>query len=415
MSNEILSVLQYMEKEKGIPRQDMISAISAAIVAAAQKGFDAHHNLKVDIDPKTGSLKAWNILGVVDSVSDPAQEIHIEKAREINPNVQIGDFIEKEIDPSHLGRIAAQAAKQAISQRIRQFEKDRLYDDFKSSIGDIVSGVVRRRDRNDLYIDLGKTEAILPAKERIPGEEYMPGDRIRCLLLTIESTSRGPELILSRSHPAFVKRLFELEVSEIADGTVTIEAIAREAGYRTKIAVQTHDNKVDPVGACVGSRGARVKLIVRELGGEKVDIIRYFTDPQKMLEEAMRPAIPKNVKVDSLNHRISFEVNDADLSIAIGRKGQNAKLTSKLLGWALDIGKESHGDTVQFEERKQRAVEGIHQIPGISDAHAQMLVNNGINSIEAFEGVTISDLIDLGFSEDEAQNIINKVKAFHNH
>lgn len=412
MSNEILSVLQYMEKEKGIPRKDMISAISAAIVAAAQKSFDAHHNLKVDIDPKTGSLKAWNILAVVDSVSDPTQEIHIEKAREINPNIQIGSFIEKEIDPSHLGRIAAQAAKQAITQRIRQFEKDRLYDDFKASIGDIVSGIVRRRDRNDLFIDLGKTEAILPAKERIPGEEYAPGDRIRCLLLAIESTPRGPELILSRSHPNFVKRLFELEVSEIADGTVTIETIAREAGYRTKIAVQTHDNKVDPVGACVGSRGARVKLIVRELGGEKVDIIRYFSDPQKMLEEAMRPAIPKNVKVDTLNRRIYFEVAENDLSIAIGRKGQNAKLTSKLLGWRLDIGKESSGE-IQFEERLQRAVEGINQIPGITDEQAQILVNNGITSIEAFEGVTASDLIDLGFSESESQNIITKVKAFH--
>lgn len=411
MSNEILSVLQYMEKEKGIPREDMISAIAGAIVTAAQKGFGPSQNLKVDIDPKTGSLKAWNLLAVVDSVSDPASEIHIEKARAIKPGIQIGETIEKEIDPSHLGRIAAQAAKQAIVQRIRQFEKDRLYEDFKSSIGDIVSGVVRRRDRSDLFIDLGKTEAILPAKERIPGEEYAPGDRIRCLLLNIESTPRGPELILTRSHPTFVKRLFELEVSEIADGTVTIEGIAREAGYRTKIAVQTHDPKVDPVGACVGARGARVKTIVRELGGEKIDIVRYFSDPRKMLEEAISPAIPKNIRVDEANRRIYFEVAEGDLSIAIGRKGQNAKLTSKLLGWRLDIGKESGGE-VQFEERLQRAVEGINQIPGIGDDEAQILVNNGITSIEAFEGVNVSDLVDLGFTEDQANNIIAKVKAF---
>jgi N utilization substance protein A len=328
--------------------------------------------------------------------------------------VQIGETIEKEIDPSHLGRIAAQAAKQAIVQRIRQFEKDRLYDDFKSSIGDIVSGVVRRRDRSDLVIDLGKTEAILPAKERIPGEEYVPGDRIRCLLLNIESTPRGPELILTRSHPNFVKRLFELEVSEIADGTVTIESIARESGYRTKITVQTHDPKVDPVGACVGARGARVKTIVRELGGEKIDIIRYFSDPRKMLEEAISPAVPKNIRVDEANRRIYFEVAEGDLSIAIGRKGQNAKLTSKLLGWRLDIGKENSGE-VQFEERLQRAVEGINQIPGISDDEAQVLVNNGITSIEAFEGVNVSDLVDLGFTESQANNIIAKVKAFRKH
>lgn len=412
MSNEILSVLQYMEKEKGISRKDMISAITTAIITAAQRGIDANQNLKVDIDPKTGSLKAWNIFSVVDSVSDPTTEIHIEKAREINPDIQIGGTVEKEIDPSHLGRIAAQAAKQAITQRIRQFEKDRLYDDFKSSVGDIVSGIVRRRERNDLIIDLGKTEAILPANERIPGEEYTPGERVRALLLAIESTPRGPELILTRSHPDFVKRLFELEVSEIADGTVTIEGIAREAGYRTKIAVQTHEPKVDPVGACVGSRGARVKAIVRELSGEKVDIIRYFSDPQKMLEEAMRPAVPKNIKVDLINRRIYFEVAQGDLSIAIGRKGQNAKLTSKLLRWRLDIGKESTGE-IQFEERLQRAVEGINQIPGITDEQAQLLVNNGITSIEAFEGVTASDLLDLGFSENDAKNIIEKVRAFN--
>lgn len=412
MSNEILSVLQYMEKEKGIPREDMISAISAAIVSAAQKGFRTGQNLRVNIDPKTGSLKAWNILMVVDSVADPGSEIHIEKARQINPDIHIGETIEKEIDPSHLGRIAAQAAKQAIMLRIRQFEKDRLYDDFKSSIGDIVSGVVRRRDRSDLVIDLGKTEAILPAHERIPGEDYAPGERIRCLLLNIESTPRGPELILTRSHPSFVKRLFELEVSEISDGTVTIERIAREAGYRTKIAVQTHDTKVDPVGACVGARGARVKAIVRELGGEKVDIIRYFADPKKMLEEAISPAVPENIIVDHNSHRISFEIGEKDLSIAIGRKGQNAKLTSKILGWPLDIKKKA-GTGAQFEERLQRAVEGINQIPGITDEEAQVLVNNGITSIEAFEDVNASDLVDLGFSEEQAQGIINKVKAFN--
>ena len=412
MSNELLPILQYMEKEKGIPREDMISVISSAIATAAEKGVNAGQKVKVHIDPKTGSLQAWTLMSVVDSLSDPSIEVHIEKARAINPTAQIGDTIEKEIDPAHLGRIAAQAAKQAINLRLRQFEKDRVYDDYKGLVGDIVSGTVRHRDRNELTIDLGNAEAILPSRERIPGEDYAPGERIRCLLLHIDSTPRGPELILSRSHPNFVRRLFELEVSEIADGTVTIEGLAREAGYRTKICVQAHDPKVDPVGACVGARGARVKTIVRELGGEKVDVIRYYENPAQLLEEAIKPAVPKNIKIDEKNRRIYFEVADADLAIAIGRKGQNAKLTSKLMGWRLDIGKETK-DEVQFEQRVQRAVEGIHIIKGISDEQAQKLVSNGINSPEAFEGVTTNDLVDLGFSENEAQDILKKVEGFH--
>ncbi|HKB91451.1 MAG TPA: transcription termination factor NusA, partial [Opitutaceae bacterium] len=271
MSSEILSVLEYMEKEKGIGRADMIAAIVNAIKGAAQKGVNSGQELKIDINPRNGQLSAWSLLKVVDSVSDPRVEIHIEKAQALKPGAQIGEFIERAIDPSYLGRIAAQTARQAIMQRLRQFEKERIYDDFKDLVGDIVSGTVRRRERNDLFIDLGKAEAMLPGKEQVPGEEYAPGERIRCLLMSIDSTPRGPELILSRASSRFVRRLFEVEVTEIADGTVKIEAFAREPGYRTKIAVSTSDPKVDPVGACVGARGARVKSIVRELGGEKID------------------------------------------------------------------------------------------------------------------------------------------------
>ena len=273
MSHEILSVLEYMEKEKGISRSDMIEAISSAIASAAQKGVGVGQDIRVEINPKTGSLKAWTVLQVVDSVGDDDLEIHVEKARQVNADVQVGETIEKEIDPAYLGRIAAQTARQAIMQRIRQFEKDRIYDDYKDTVGDIVTGIVRRRERGDLVVDLGKAEAILPPRERVPGEDYAPGESIRCLLLKIEQTNRGPDIILSRSNLNFVRRLFELEVTEIADGTVSIEAMAREPGYRTKIAVNSNDPKVDPVGACVGARGARVKTIVRELGGEKIDII----------------------------------------------------------------------------------------------------------------------------------------------
>ncbi len=411
MSHEILSVLEYMEKEKGISRADMITAISGAIATAAQKGVNAGQDIRVDINPRTGSLKAWTRLTVVDSISDPTVEVHIERARAEKPDAQIGEVIEREVDPAYLGRIAAQTARQAIMQRIRQFEKDRIYDDYKGLVGDIVTGTVRRRERGDLIVDLGKAEAVLPPRERVPGEDYSPGERIRCLLLKIEQSNRGPDLILSRSNMNFIKRLFEVEVTEIADGTVTIEAMARRAGYRTKICVQSSDPKVDPVGACVGARGARVKSIVRELGGEKIDIIRYFADPMKQLEEALRPAIPKNVKIDERNRRIHFEVEESELSIAIGRQGLNAKLTSSLLGWKLDIGKVEKEEKT-FDGKVAQAILGITQIPGIEDELAARLVAAGFVSPEAFVGVADSDLLDAGFSEEEASSILSKVGSF---
>lgn len=411
MSHEILSVLEYMEKEKGISRPDMIEAISGAIASAAQKGVSAGQEIRVEIDPKTGALKAWSVLNVVDSVADDSLEIHVEKARAIKADAQVGETIEQEIDPAYLGRIAAQTARQAIMQRIRQFEKDRIYDDYKDVVGDIVTGTVRRRERGDLIIDLGKAEAILPPRERVPGEDYAPGESIRCLLLKIEQTNRGPDIILSRSNINFVRRLFELEVTEIADGTVTIEAMAREPGYRTKIAVNSTDPKVDPVGACVGARGARVKTIVRELGGEKIDIIRYFAEPLALLEEALKPAVPKNINVNEVDRRIHFEVIEDDLSIAIGRKGFNAKLTSRLLGWKLDIGK-LETVTAGFDEKVAKAAAGLAAIPGLDPSLAERLVSIGFVSPEAFEGVTPADLVDAGFSEDEAADVMSKVGSY---
>ncbi len=411
MSNEILSVLEYMEKEKGISREDMISAIINAIKGAALRGGDSDQDLKIEIDSKTGEMQAWANLQVVETVSDPRMEILLEKARLEKEDAQVGDCLEKEIDPAFLGRIAAQTARQTIMQRLRQFEKERIYDDYKDMIGDIVSGVARRRERGDLIVDLGKAEAILPPKERVPGEDYAPGERIRCLLLNIDHGNRGPELILSRASVRFVRRLFELEVTEIADGTVTIETISREPGYRTKIAVNSNDSKVDPVGACVGARGARVKSIVRELSGEKIDIIRHYSDPIRMLEEAIKPAIPKNINIDEANRRILFEVSEDDLSVAIGRRGQNARLTSRLLGWKLDISKEQKLDD-GFEARVEAAVAGWHDVSGISDETAQGLVNMGIVSPEAFIGVELNDLIDTGFSESEAKEIIEKVSEY---
>ncbi|MFA5257728.1 MAG: transcription termination factor NusA [Opitutales bacterium] len=410
MSHEILSVLEYMEKEKGIPRDAMIQAIVTAIKGAAQKGVNAGQELKIEINPRTGTLKAWAILEVVDSVSDNRSQIHIEKARVTDPAATIGSIIEREIDPSALGRIAAQTAHQSIVQRVRQFEKERIYDDYKDMIGDVVTGTIRRRERGDLMVDLGKAEAILPQRERVPGEDYEIGERIRCLLSEIEVTNRGPELILSRASVKFVRRLFELEVTEIADNTVTIEAISREPGYRSKIAVSSSDPKVDPVGACVGARGARVKSIVRELGGEKIDIIRFRTDPVEMLEEAIKPAIPRNVRIDAANKKISFEVSEEDLSIAIGRRGQNARLTSRLMGWKLDIAKEQSHE-VGFDARVQEAIKGWNGVEGISKEVAQYLVENGFISPEAFEGVGANDLMQLGFKEADARTLLKIVQT----
>jgi N utilization substance protein A len=319
----------------------------------------------------------------------------------------IGELLEKEIDPSTLGRIAAQTARQAVMQRLRQYEKDRIYDDFKDQVGNIVTGTVRRRERNDLYVDLGKAEAVMPGKEQVPGEEYQPGERIRCLLVEIQSTPRGPEIILSRASPKFVRRLFELEVTEVSDGTVKIEAFAREPGYRTKIAVTSSDPKVDPVGACVGARGARVKTIVRELGGEKIDIIKFYADPREMIIEALKPAVPREIVLDEKTHRILLKVATDDLAVAIGRKGQNARLTSRLIGWRLDIeefravGADPEGDA------KRKLVAAL----SVGEPIALRLVKAGFVSLELFDGVEADDLVGAGFTAEEATEIIARVSG----
>jgi N utilization substance protein A len=407
MSNEILSVLEYMEKEKGISRSDMIATIANALKTAAQKGVNSGQELKIEINPKNGTLKAWALLKVVDSVSNPKTEIHVEKAQTIKPGAVLGEIVEREVDPSSLGRIAAQTARQAVMQRIRQFEKDRIYDDFKDMVGNIVTGTVRRRERGDIYIDLGKAEALLPGKEQVPGEEYQPGDRIRCLLLSIDSTPRGPEIILSRGSPKFVRRLFELEVTEIADGTVKIESFAREPGYRTKIAVTSTDPKVDPVGACVGARGARVKTIVRELGGEKIDIIKYFPAPRDMVIEALKPAVLREINIDEKSRRILIRVGNEDLAVAIGRKGQNARLTSRLLGWRLDIEEFRTADA----DPRGAAIALLVRSFEFDPAIAARLVDMGINSPAAFEAVDAEDLGAAGFTVEEVQAIVSRISS----
>ena len=406
MSNEILTVLEYMEKEKAISRPDMIVTIVNAIKTAAQKGVNAGQELKIEIDPKTGKLKAWALLKVVDSVSNPKVEIHLEKAHLLKPSIKLGDIFEREIDPSMLGRIAAQTARQAVMQRVRQFEKDRIYDDFKDQVGNIVTGIVRRRERGDIVVDLGKAEALLTHKEQVHGEEYQPGDRIRCILLEIEATPKGPEIILSRASQKFVRRLFELEVTEIADGTVKIETFARDPGYRTKISVSTIDPKVDPVGACVGARGARVKTIVRELNGEKIDIIPYSPEIKQFIIEALKPALPRDMVFDKKNNRVSLKIDTESLAIAIGRRGQNARLTSRLVGWKLDIDEYSPASA----DPRAAAIQSLAKSLAIAPALSERLVNIGMNSPAVLADVEEKDLLEAGFTPGEISVIFNKLK-----
>ena len=410
-SSEILAILEYMEKEKQISRQDMIESIAAAIRNAATKSAHAGYDLKIEINPRSGALKSWALLTVSDSVADPATQIHIDKAKILKPDAVIGDVIERELDLSNLGRIAAKNVYQTIIQKVRQFEKERIYDDYKNVVGDIVSGTVRRREKGAFIVDLGKAEAIMPKRECVAGEDYAPGERIRCLLLEIDNSPRGPEIILSRASYKFVRKLFDVEVSEIADGSVRIEAMAREPGYRTKIAVASDDPRIDPVGACVGAGGSRVKSIVRELNGEKIDVIKYSPDPKTLLEECIKPAVAKNVKVDTANRLISFEVSEADLSVVIGKRGSNAKLTSRLLGWKLDIAKEINVE-VGVDEKVAQAADMLAATLNIDFIKAANLVQRGFISPDAFEGVEAQDLIDMGFSAEDASVIINAVKEY---
>ena len=301
MTNDLLAIIEYYEKEKGIERSVMVEALEGALLSASKKSIGPARELRIEIDPAKGKIKALATLVVVEEVDEPFDEIALPVAQKIKADAQIGDEVDVEVTPKDFGRIAAQTAKQAMMQRLRQAEKEMIYDEFKDRAGDIVSGTVRRFEKSDVMIDLGKFEAIMPSRQRVSTEDYNIGDRIRAYVLAVENGQRGPEIILSRSHSNFVRRLFEFEVSEIADRTVEIRGIAREAGYRTKVAVGSVDGKVDPVGACVGLRGARVKNIVRELNNEKVDIIRWSDDPEEFV--AMRSSRRPSTRWKSMRNK----------------------------------------------------------------------------------------------------------------
>ncbi|MDQ2918396.1 MAG: transcription termination factor NusA [Verrucomicrobiota bacterium] len=398
-------MLDYLEREKGIKRDVLVEAVQNALLSAAKKAVEAGRDLRCEIDPKSGEIRALANLLVVDAVTNPADEISLDKARRIKADAAVGEEVEVEVTPKNFGRIAAQTAKQAMMQRIRQVEKEMIYEEFKDRAGEIVSGTVRRFDRSDVILDLGKFEAIMPQRERVVVEDYNIGDRLRAYVVAVENGIRGPEIIISRSHPNFVRRLFELEVSEIADGTVEIRGIAREAGYRTKIAVFSDNPKVDPVGACVGMRGSRVKNIVRELNNEKVDIIRWSSDPKEFVLEALKPAKVKNLVFDTEKKSATISVDEDQLSLAIGKKGQNARLTSRLTGWEINIQKEAPS-TSAVEQKVAHAAQLLAGALPISEEQAMTLVKTGFTSLEGLRDAEVSDLVDiLGVDEEKAREI----------
>ncbi len=391
MNAEFLAILEYWEREKGINKDVLVKAVEEALLSAAKKAVGPARELRCAIDPKTGDIRAFAKLVVSEKVISKHDQISVFDARRLKSDAQPGDEVEVEVTPANFGRIASQNAKQALMQHIRRAEKELIYSEFKDRTGDIVSGTVRRFDRSDVIVDLGKFEALLPNRERVPTEEYQIGERVRCYVKAVENTAHGPEIILSRADPQFVVKLFQLEVSEISDGTIEIKGIAREPGFRTKLAVHSRDDKVDPVGACVGLRGQRVKNIVRELNNEKVDIIKWDPNIKNFITNALAPAKLKTFEIDETRRRVKILVSDDQLSLAIGKRGQNARLTYKLTGWQVDIEPEPV-TTMGFEEKVAQAVKAVASIPGVTPAQADVLVHRGFLSLEDLLQAEVSDL-----------------------
>src|SRR5688572_9938475 len=411
MNADLVAVLEFWEREKGIKRDVLIGAVQEALLSAAKKAVGPAREMRCVIDPKSGDIKAFAKLVVSEKVLSKHDQISLPDAKRIKPDAQIGDEVEVEVTPTGFGRIAAQYAKQALMQQVRRAEKQLIFVEFKDRVGDIVSGTVRRFERSDVSLDLGKYEALLPNRERVPTEEYQIGERIRCYVKAVEQGPHGPEIILSRADPNFVIKLFQLEVSEISDGTIEIKAIAREPGFRTKVAVWTRDEKVDPVGACVGLRGQRVKNIVRELNNEKVDIIRWDSNVKQFISNALNPAKIKTFDVDEARKRVKVTVSEDNLSLAIGKRGQNARLTSKLTGWQVDIEAERIA-TVGFEEQMAQAVQSLASIAGISQKQANVLFRNGLTSLEALLEAKVGDLAEIPeIGPEQAAAIYEAAKA----
>lgn len=347
MRENLIDALQQIEREKDIPVEILVETIEAALVSAYKKHFGVGGSIRVDLDWKTSGFRVFAEKEVVERVTNPPTEISLAEARRIHPGAQMGDLVEVEVTPDNFGRIAAQTAKQVVVQRIREAERDILYQEFADRLGEVVTGIVQRTEKRNVLVAINKAEAILPPQEQMPGDEYRFGDRLKLYVLDVRKTSRQPQIVVSRTHPGLLRRLFEMEVPEIHEGVVELKSVAREAGLRSKVAVAARDPNVDPVGACVGHRGSRVQAITNELGNEKIDIIRWSPDPTEYIAEALSPAKISRVVMNPEGTAALVIVPDDQQSLAIGRAGQNVRLAARLTGWKLDIRSASQ---VQAEE-----------------------------------------------------------------
>jgi N utilization substance protein A len=422
MNKDLIAIFEYLEREKGISRDVVVHAIEEALVTAARKGGRGMTNISVQVNKKTGDILAMTEKEIVEKVLYPAEEISLEEARQIDPDCVEGQWLEIEIEPESFGRIAANVARQMISQKIRGAEKEVIYDEYRDRIGDLITGTVRRITKgHTLVIDLGKVEAILPGRYYPKGEKYHIDDRILTLLYDVQTTDNGgAEIILSRSHPEFIAQLFASEVPEINDGVIEIKKIVRDAGYRTKMAVSSTNDKVDPVGSCVGMRGARVKNIIRETLGEKIDILPYSEDPFILLKNALSPCEIKQAEFFEEENKVMLIVNDEDYPIVLGKHGSNARLTSELVGMKIDFHKKSEYQKQMSLEKKQLSLldhsildEPLKSLEGINSLILENVISSGFNTPRKILETTPLDLSttsDIGL--DMAENISEQVRKW---
>ena len=406
MASDLTKVLDQVGRERGVEKETLIKTLEEAVRAAARKKLGPNYDLEINFNDEMGEIEIFEFKEVVEKVNNENLEISLEQASEIDPEAVIGDSLGVKMDMDELGRVAAQSAKQVIIQRLREVERNTVFHDFKDRRGEIVHGIVQRFDKGSIIVNLGRTEAELPSKEQIPKESYKQGDRIRAYILEVKQFSRGPQIILSRTHPNFLSVLFENEVPEISEGIVNIIQVAREPGSRAKIAVSSKDSDVDPVGACVGMKGSRVQAVVQELRGEKIDIVTWDPDPAKFICNALAPAEITRVIVDEANRSMGVVVPDDQLSLAIGRRGQNVRLASKISGWSLDVSSET-----EYNKNLKEAYNSLLSLDGVGEATATNLYQESFRSVEDVARATIDELIQVkGISVEKATKLIENAK-----
>ena len=409
MQQDLNRVIEQVSKEKGIDKAILISALENAMISAAKKTFGHQRKIEAQFNPEIGEVELFEAKTVVDQLQDAATEIMLNEAREnLDPDAEVGDELLCKLDTSMFGRIAAQAAKQNIVQRVRDAEREIIYNEFKGREGQLVNGIVQRFEKRNIIVNLGRTDAILPEKEQVPRERYRQGDRIRAYIVSVEITSRGPQIILSRTHPGMLIQLFAQEVPEIYEGIVEVKGAAREPGGRAKIAVVSHDADVDPVGACVGMKGTRVQAVVQELRGEKIDIVHWIADQAEYVCRALAPAKVSKIIIDDDDHTMEVIVPDDQLSLAIGKKGQNVRLASRLSGWRIDVRGEA-----EFDEETRRARQSIGAIPSIGDFAAELLYQEGFKSAEDIADSELGEIQDVeGISKEKAEALHKSAKLY---